>query len=142
MTINKETALKLWDHRYGAETKFVRDCYGTYMYRDDYGIDPNTTLRIRPGNDGKKYFYGWNIDHIKPSSKGGTDDPQNLELVQYHNNGPEKSDDLSYEIDKVKYHVVKDTEYTNGYGIVKTSTGKRVDWKASNQFGCFPEAFF
>jgi hypothetical protein len=139
MTINKEIALKLWDHRYGSDTVFAEDCYGTYMCREDYGIEPGTKTRVRPGGSGKEYFYGWNIDHIKPADKGGTDDPQNLELVHYNHNGPDKSDDTKYTIDGKEYKIVVDPFYENGYGIYSVQDGMRIDWKAHVLNGCEEE---
>ncbi len=35
---------------------------------------------------GKKGKFGWEIDHIKPVSKGGTDDLDNLQALHWKNN--------------------------------------------------------
>jgi len=60
-------------------TKLRKDKCGAWISWDDYG---NTTEN---GN-------GWEIDHIKPVSKGGTDDLINLQPLQWQNNR-KKSDD-------------------------------------------------
>lgn len=50
---------------------FRKDVYGASMFRAIYG-------REEP--------WGWEIDHIKPVSKGGTDDLDNLRPLQWQNN--------------------------------------------------------
>jgi hypothetical protein len=58
-------------------TIFKKDRCGATIKRDDYG---------------KTQIYGWEIDHIKPVAKGGTDDLGNLEPLHWENNR-HKADD-------------------------------------------------
>ena len=67
--------LKAKDHPNFSYLK--KDTCGVTIARSDYG---NTDL------------YGWEIDHIKPVSKGGTDDLSNLQPLYWENNR-HKSDD-------------------------------------------------
>jgi len=47
---------------------------------------------IQKSKHGKTEQYGWEIDHIKPVSKNGTDDLNNLQPLNWENNRS-KSDD-------------------------------------------------
>lgn len=56
---------------------FSKDACGASMQRQKYG---------------KTEQWGWEIDHIKPVAKGGTDDLSNLQPLFWENNR-HKSDD-------------------------------------------------
>ena len=101
-TISRDYAMKLWKKRYG-DKKYVRDCFGVWMYVDDY--NDLSTKRSRLDN-GKQYNYGWSIDHILPKAKGGKDNDNNLEIMNAKMNII-KSDNLEITFGNGKFFVRK-----------------------------------
>ena len=57
--------------------------------KDDFGN------KIRKGSYGTKGEYGWELDHKNPSSKGGSDKPQNIQPLHWNKNR-KKSDNYPY----------------------------------------------
>ncbi len=57
-----------------------------------HGKNPETWRKdeegnlIRKGSYGTHREYGWEVDHRKPVSKGGTDDPRNLRALHTEEN--------------------------------------------------------
>ncbi len=67
-----------------------------YEYRKDYcGATMKRSLY------GETVKYGWEIDHIRPVSKGGGDDLSNLQPLQWENNR-HKGDDYPYWTCKIR----------------------------------------
>lgn len=135
--MEKEKALELWDVIYGPNCKWMQDCFGTWMYRDDYG-DPNIQRR-RVTQLGKSYNYGWEIDHIRPKSSFDNESEgsflNNYEPMHWRNNREKADNYPHFYIDKVQYVVVKcvicNSNNLQGYGIKRRIDDVRVDWKAT-----------
>ena len=66
-----ERAKKVWEREFGDETR-VQDACGTWIEKTAYG-DENSR-------------FGWDLDHIVPRSRGGTNAMSNLRPMHYSNN--------------------------------------------------------
>lgn len=131
--MTRELAIKIWEDIFG-DVMWAQDCFGTWIYKKDYG--DTETIRIRPDGTGKKYNYGWEIDHINPKSKYAdekkADFNNNYEPMHYQNNRT-KGDNTVFTVNEVEYKVVECDICKNhnlqGYGIANKKTGVRIDWK-------------
>jgi 5-methylcytosine-specific restriction endonuclease McrA len=71
------------------------------------GYDPNVFRKdscgawIKKGSYGNSSPLGWEIDHMKPLAKGGSDDLSNLQPLQWENNR-HKGDNWPYWTCKLK----------------------------------------
>lgn len=133
--VNRDTAMAIWKAAFGDE-EWAKDCFGTWMCRDDYGEHEKT--RLDPDGSGKRYYFGWDIDHIRPissfDSASDADFLNNYEPEHWQNNA-EKSDSYPpFKIGSREYTVVKceicGNNGVKGYGILDKAKNARVDWKA------------
>lgn len=100
MRINKKTAMKIWEECFG-NSQYANDFHGNFMCKDGYG---NRDFYIY--YYGKKVYCGWNIHHILPVSKGGTNRKDNLICTNIATND-EAEDKTTYWIDDCLYQVQK-----------------------------------
>ena len=92
MVLNRETALRLWNKRYGKATT-VKDFTGREMAKGAYN-DRNSAK-------------GWNVDNILPQSKGGVTAEHNLAICNIQTND-EKADKFpSFKANGIVFDIVK-----------------------------------
>ena len=92
MDLNKETAMRLWNKRYGHDTA-VMDFTGREMVKAAYN-DRNSEK-------------GWNVDHILPKSMGGVTAEHNLEICNIKTND-EKADKFpSFKANGIVFDIIR-----------------------------------
>lgn len=135
--MQKEKALQIWEAIYGRDVLWATDCFGTWMFKDDYGETDKE--RTRPGGDGRKYTYGWEIDHIRPKDDY-LDEKQanflnNYEPMHWEHNREKSNSFPHFMIGDNQYRIVRCTVCSKhgfkGYGIINEK-GERIDWKGRN----------
>ena len=105
MKINRASALRLWEERYG-DQRFAVDFHGSLMCREAYG-DPN--YYVVDQNAGRfnlptRIYCGWNIHHILPVAQGGTNARENLLCTNIATNEAAE-DKITFWIDDCLYQV-------------------------------------
>jgi hypothetical protein len=79
---SEEKINKVWEKAQIVEnydpTKYRQDVCNAWIQRDQYGTENS---------------FGWEVDHVFPQSKGGTDDLLNLRPMHWENNRS-KADDF------------------------------------------------
>lgn len=111
MKITKENAMYLWFRYYGY-AEYAEDFDGGLMYRAAYG-KKNFFIR----ENGEKIYCGWNIHHILPVSRGGTNAESNLICTNILTNDA-AGDRITYWIDEALYQV-KRIRGTDRHKIVR-----------------------
>ena len=100
MSATKRNALIVWKEMYGTSI-FALDFHGNLMAFEGYG-NPNYFIYL----NGEKIYCGWDIHHILPRSKGGSNDFENLICTNITTNKL-ASNKITYWIDGCKYQVRK-----------------------------------
>ena len=118
MKINRASALRLWEERYG-DQRFAVDFHGSLMCREAYG-DPHYYVVDR--NAGRfnlptRIYCGWNIHHILPVAQGGTNATENLLCTNIATNEAAE-DKITFWIDGCLYQV-KRTPGSSEHEIVR-----------------------
>lgn len=84
MSFSESTVQKVWEKGTVAPSYdpdvWRKDQCGAWIGRGHYG--------------NRKSQYGWEIDHITPVSRGGSDDISNLRPLQWQNNAAKQDDRL------------------------------------------------
>lgn len=122
MNLSEDTIRDIWIKRYG-NNAWAKDCYGAWIYFYDRGRE----CKPRTNPDGVIEPCGWEIDHIYPESKGGTNNEYNLEFAYGYFNSL-KADQLRYKLTGNTIFSIRKRPYKNGYGIYNESKQKFVDW--------------
>ena len=88
--MNNKKAKKVWNDHYGKKRKVI-DVFGKTIKKGDYG---------------KKNATGWEVDHIYPDSKKGSNARTNLQPLQ-HDNNLQKGDKLQGKVNGKQFKVTK-----------------------------------
>lgn len=98
MKINRSNAIELWEEFYG-DREYVEDFHGNLMYKHAYGDDNYYIVEY-----GERIYCGWNLHHILPKIRGGSNAKSNLICTNIITNEC-AADKITYWIDDSLYQV-------------------------------------
>lgn len=113
MERNKKNALKLFEEFFGEKAIKAKDFSGREIAKSAY--------------DDRNSNFGWNIDHILPISKGGTNSKNNLIPCHILTND-EKADKTTFTANNKNFQVKKKKDSV-GYEIVELITEEPTDFR-------------
>jgi hypothetical protein len=121
MDVNEQNSKKLWKEKYGEKLQ-VKDMFGNVMIFDNYNK-----------RDAKG---AWNIHHIKPIARGGSNEKKNLLIISIDSHDEINGRFPSFKIKGVVYDTVKN-RHTGAYEIkvkqkVKQKTKQKEKVKVKN----------
>jgi hypothetical protein len=99
---------KFWEHEFGS-SEIGYDFAGWEVRKGAYG------------QNGSRF--GWNIDHILPKSKGGTDDRNNLQITHMDTNA-ERGNRITFWLDDV---LIDDKSFQVSYQVKRVSRLSKDD---------------
>lgn len=106
MTFDKDTIKSVWDKAVQVvgfdPAMFRKDPCGAWMVFNKYGLRDNA--------------FGWEIDHVYPTARGGDDDLRNLRAMHWRNNAS-KGDDYPSYIARVTSEGNKNKECYNSHTV-------------------------
>ena len=111
MRITRKNAMRLWFQNYGY-AEYAEDFDGGLMYRDAYGQKDYFVWE-----NGERIYCGWNVHHILPIARGGTNATDNLICTNIITNDI-AGDRITYWIDEALYQV-KRIRGTSRHEIVR-----------------------
>ena len=97
MSFTEDVIQKVW------EKGFIASKYNPKIWRKDRC----GAWITRKGYGNRKSQYGWEIDHIKPKSEGGTDELSNFRLLQWENNASKQGVRLTCPVTALGKHNIR-----------------------------------
>lgn len=139
MELSKIKAIQLFEEIYGRDVEWVRDPFGTWIYKKDF--NDGESSRHRPGaEDFPRYRYGWGVILIRPEGKcenlNAAHRMDNMEIVHLDNIRQINGNYPTFRVNGKEYKVVKlewEGLKADIYGIVDMETKAYVDHKGANK---------
>lgn len=109
---NKKKAFDIWNKTFGKNQQLAEDFSGRKIDKSGYG------------NNNHKY--GWNLEHIYPSSQGGKNNEENLTICHILTNREKGNKFPTFKANNQNFQIVKNGEHWSIQKITKQETKPKV----------------